>query len=123
MIYIQEYLLSLDQFQNPKVLKDKDAIYILLIRILLLEKGTIQSHPDMGIGIISRYRYIEVEKLPELKNDILYQIATYLPQLQGINVEVSYSDDQELIIDIYVDNVLYKFKTDTNTNTLNLVDI
>ena len=35
---ITEYLLETDKFKRPKIVKDKDAIYILLVRLALLEK-------------------------------------------------------------------------------------
>lgn len=91
---------------------------------MLLEKGTVQSHPDMGVGIISRYRYSYIDKLNELQDDIQNQISTYLPDLQGVNVIIeASSNDQEILIKISVNDVLYTFKTDTPNNTINLLEL
>lgn len=124
MINIEEYLLSIDKFQTPKILKDKDAIFVLLIRLMLLEKGTIQSHPDMGVGIISRYRYSDEDKLQDLQLDIVNQINTYLPKLVGVDVKVSGDPvNKEILVSISVNGVLYTFSTDSNNKTLQLVDL
>ena len=54
---MKEHVLSLNNFNMPKVYNGSDAEYILIVRLLLLEPGKIQTHPYMGVGIISRYRY------------------------------------------------------------------
>jgi hypothetical protein len=54
---ISEFGFSVDEFNNPKVYKNAEAVSTLLVRLLLLEPGTIQSHPNAGVGLISRYRY------------------------------------------------------------------
>ena len=54
---ITEFGFSVDEFQNPKNYKNAEAIATLLSRLLLLEPGTIQSHPDMGVGLYSKYHY------------------------------------------------------------------
>jgi septum formation topological specificity factor MinE len=88
---------------QPDVLEDKDAKYTLIIRLILMEPGTIQTHPEMGVGIISRWRYSDSEDLLNLQNEIRKQISKYLPlELQTSSVSVSYSGKQ-LILNITVD--------------------
>lgn len=115
----QESLLSLDEYQKPKVVKDKDAIFYLLVRLLLLEPGrTDQTHPEMGIGIVSGYRYSYTEDLPQLEAECAKQISTYLPDLGGADVKISTNQDNELLINITINNTLYQFKTDSKRNTI-----
>ena len=44
--HVKEYLLTTDEFRNPKVLEGAKAIGILLVRLLLMEPGTNPLHPD-----------------------------------------------------------------------------
>lgn len=48
---MKEHVLSLNDFNMPKVFDASNSIYVLIVRIILLEPGTFQSHPEMGIGI------------------------------------------------------------------------
>ena len=72
---MKEHVLSLNNFGMPKVFNDNDSAYVLIIRLILLEPGKFQSHPDMGVGIRSRYRFNNEENfLMNLQNDIKKQI-------------------------------------------------
>ena len=117
IVTLREYTLSLNEFNRPKVLEDQDATCIKLAQLILLEKGTFPTRPDMGIGIVSRYRYSSSEDLEQLKADIEDQTATYLPELIATEVEVSESD-KRLKIAIVVDNVVYSLTFDKETKTL-----
>ena len=91
-IPITEPTLSIDEFNNPKVIKNERAVMLLITRLVLLNKGTIQSHPDMGVGLVARYRYSDQDQARALQADIVQQIAQYLPQFQGAEVRVEYED-------------------------------
>ena len=117
-----EHLLSINKFEKPTIAKDNDAVSILITRLILLEPGTIQSHPEMGVGIVSKYRYSETRNIESLRRDIADQITKYLPTLSGANVEVS-TNDKGVTISITIDNVMYAYNFDANTNTLSLKDI
>lgn len=117
-----EHLLSINKFEKPTVAKDNDAVAILITRLILLEPGTIQSHPDMGVGLISRYRYSETGNIESLRRDISDQISKYLPTLAGANVEVSVHD-KETTISVTADNIMYTYTFDANTNTLSLKEL
>lgn len=86
---MKEHVLSLNDFGMPKVFDENDSAYIAIIRLLLLEPGKFQSHPEMGVGIKSRYRYnTDDDFLVTLQNDINNQINKYLPELISTNVTV-----------------------------------
>lgn len=118
---MKEPVLSIDDFNNPKILKDVDAIATLLIRLILLEKGTISTHPDMGVGLVSRWRYCAEDQLPELQKEIYDQILVYLPELLVNNILVYYYD-KYLVIQIEIMKKTYILTTDT-FKYLRLVDI
>ena len=94
---LHEHTLSVDEFNNPKVLKDSEAIATILVRLLLLEPGTFETHPEMGVGLVSRYRYSFHGRAEELRADIQSQIDKYLPTFQGVRVQVSEIDDMYYI--------------------------
>lgn len=114
---ITEFALSVDDFESPKKFKNAEAVSSLLIRLLLLEPGTIQSHPDMGVGIISKYRFsVEGAEL-ELQKDFEKQIEKYLPQFQGARVSVSQKNGT-FMIGVKIDGTLYGIHYDTNTSNV-----
>lgn len=117
---IKEYLLDTNNFQMPKVLKDREAIATLLVRIIMLEPGTFQSHPNMGVGLRSKFRYSQDTDLDNLKTVISTQISTYLSDLSASNIEVTLDDSNQLNIQIYVDGSVYSFKTDTKDGSITL---
>ena len=116
---LNEYLLSVDKYNNPAVKTDKDAIFYLLIRLIMLNPGTIESHPDMGIGLIKNWRYSDMSQIPQLEAEIQSQIETYLPMLQGVSVKVEQVESKEIAIYIKISNIIYSFKTENGT----LVDL
>ena len=117
-----EHLLSINKFEKPTVAKDNDAVSILITRLILLEPGTIQSHPEMGVGLVSRYRYSEIRNIESLRRDIADQIAKYLPTLSGTDVEVT-ANDKSITISVTADNVMYSYNFDAATSTLTLKDL
>lgn len=106
----KEYLLSINEFVQPKVLSGDSAAFADIIRLFLLEPGTNQTHPDMGIGIRSRYRFSDTSEIGKLKQEVKDQIQTYIPNL--------------LIMDIQIetfDNTLAIFITSKNDNVYAVV--
>lgn len=114
---ITEFSFSVDDFQNPKIYKDAEAVSVLLTRLLLLEPGTIQSHPEAGVGLMSKYRFGVEGVANDLRADFQNQIESYLPLLQGVRVTTR-EKDRTLIIAVEVDNILYGIYYDTNTSTI-----
>lgn len=84
----KEYLLSINEFVQPKVLKGESAAYTAILRLFLLEPGTNQTHPEMGIGIRSRYRFSDSADISRLQTEVKSQMKTYLPNLTVMDVQV-----------------------------------
>lgn len=119
----QEMLLSVDSFKKPQVLEGKDAIGILLVRLIQLEPGTFASRPTMGVGLLSNYRYCDQDKVIDLKQHILDQIKTFLPEYQGVEVETSLNSNGQLNIDITIDGTVYKYETEQQTDDSKIIGI
>ena len=119
----QEMLLSVDSFKKPKVLEGKEAIGILLVRLIQLEPGTFSSRPKMGVGLLSNYRYCDEEKALELQEHIKSQIRTYLPEFQAVQVTTKLNPGGKLIIDIAIDEILYRYETEIEPDNNRIVGI
>lgn len=87
-----EFVLSTNAFELPKILEGNEAEYTLIIRLLLLEPGTDQNHPDMGIGIRSRYQFSDTSDINNLSTDIKNQMDKFAPQLLASSVELQIID-------------------------------
>lgn len=114
---MKEYVLSLNDFNMPKVFDASSSIYILIVRIILLEPGTYQSHPEMGVGIKSRYRYGTVDDafLSTLKNDISHQLETYLPSLASTDIVLTVNGNTlGIIIDTNDGAYVLAYNSETN---------
>lgn len=114
---MREYLLSVDDFNQPETTDDKKSTYLELVRLIMLEKNVFQTHPNMGVGIVSRYRYSYTTDIEELRSDISDQIATYLPKLLPVDVVVT-ETDMVTTIKITVDGTLYEIVFDKKTKTI-----
>lgn len=99
------------------VLNNGEAIARVLIHLLLLEPGTIQSHPDMGVGLVSKYRYTTENKIYKLRDDFRGQIEKYLPQYQGVEVNCALKD-KICYITAKIDGTIYAFYYDSDTNDI-----
>jgi hypothetical protein len=115
-----EYLLSINEFNQPKINSGAKAIIYKIIQLIFMNPGTYPTKPYMGIGFIKNYRYSFMDNLSELNEEIREQIKTYLPEFQTVNVEFSTSNSntKQLIIFITVDYMTYSLVLDTNTKTL-----
>jgi len=118
MAGIAEYSLSIDEFNNPKVYEGAEGIMLLLSRLVLLEPGTFQSHPDMGVGLVSNYRFrVDDGGLSsELASRIKTQIDKYLPFLTGVDVDVSIKDNSYYIA-ITINGIIFAIFYDTQSNS------
>ena len=98
---MQEHPLALNSFGMPKVLDGTDAMYTKIVQLMLLEKGTYQSHPNLGLGLRSRYRHNNSENfLQTLQMDITDQIDRFLPSLTTIEISVTMQNN---ILGIVID--------------------
>ena len=107
----REYLLDTDNFNKPMVLEDKQAIAALLTRLILLEPGTNPLFPTMGVGLVSKYRYLFKDSESKLKDDIRNQISMFLPDADCTNVELIYNDDKTIDIEITIDDDIFVYKS------------
>lgn len=119
----QEMLLSVDNFKRPTVLEGKDAIGILLVRLIQLEPGTYASRPKMGVGLLSNYRYCDEAKALQLKDHIRDQIRTYFPEYQGVQVATKLNPSGSLLIDITIDKTMYRYETEQQSDDNRIVGI
>lgn len=119
----QEMLLSVSAFNKPKVLEGKDAIGTLLVRLIQLEPGTFVTRPLMGVGLLSNYRYCDAEKALLLQDHIKEQIKTYLPDYQAVRVTTKLNPSGGLVIDITIDETLYRYETEQQTSDNRIVGI
>ena len=104
----KEYLLKVTPFSEPKVATGTEAIATMLSRIILLEPGTNPLHPTMGVGLVSKYRFLDSEdKKLKLTTDIRRQVETFLPEYQLIDVELEYSSDKTVDIKIMIDETIF----------------
>lgn len=119
LIPIREYSLKVNDFNEPKVYEKQQALMLLLTRLILLEPGAFQSHPDMGVGLISnfRYRVDDGSLVSDLKSRIQSQINTYLPFLDGVNVLVEIHD-KSFYVTIGIDDLIFGVLYNTQTNDL-----
>lgn len=120
---LKEYLISTDDFRQPKEVYGKKAVGVLMVRLLLLEPGTDPMRPEMGVGLVSKYRYMFPDRLTDLKKDITDQLARYLFPYQRIGIVMDVID-KELRMDITIDDTTYKYVTvEQEDNTITLKEL
>ena len=100
-VLLKEYSLKKNAYNTPKEHININAIGIILGRLLLLEPGTITHSPEMGIGLISKYRYMQSDKVDELSNRIKEQISLYIDQFITPTVDITFTPGEN-IMNIYV---------------------
>jgi hypothetical protein len=119
----REYLLTVDQFSNPQVVEGKSAIALLLSRLMILEPGSDPLHPEMGVGI-KNYRFNNnKDALLELKKIINEQLNIYLPNFQGSDVTLKFTEDKILNVNITIGDTTYVYTSETNDSIDTLNDI
>ena len=114
---IHEQTFSVDDFNEPKQFKNARAVMALLTRMLLLDPGTIQTHPECGVGLVSRYRYATEGEEYNLKSDIIKNITNFLPQFQGAQVQVQMVN-HSFRINIVIENYVFGFLYDIDGQNL-----
>jgi hypothetical protein len=118
-----EYLLSVDEFNNPAYLKGKSSVALLLSRLIVLEPGSDPLHPTMGLGI-KNYRFnSNSDNINELKSDLKKQIETFLPQYTGVEISMNISKNKILNVSILIGDTEYRYSTEITTDSLKAVDL
>ena len=114
----KEYTLSINEFMQPKVLKGDQAAYTDIIRLFLLDPGTNQTHPEMGIGIRSRYRFSDTSQISTLREEAKVQMQTYLPNLLTMDVQIETYGSTLAIFITSEDETIYGIGYNTETGTI-----
>ena len=91
-----DHLFTTSTFNKPLVIKDKDAILTLVCRLILLEPGTISIAPEAGVGLVSKYRYMNSETIVDLEENIEEQINRFLPYFTQVDVNISLQENGSL---------------------------
>lgn len=112
-----DYPFSISKIQLPKVYTSLEALQFQIKKLLLMEKGTYESIPNMGIGI-RNYRYNDIENINELKKEIEDQISTYLPYFSLVEVEIKNIDNKTVTFNIVLDDTLVRFKSSSSDYSL-----
>lgn len=111
--------MTLNDFNMPKVLEGTYSMYTNLIYLILLEPGKFQSHPTMGVGLKSRWRYNNEEGfLFNLQREIQSQIERFLPSLTSVKVSLAIQDTL-LHITINTETAVYELTYNSSTDELN----
>lgn len=117
----REYLLSINEFKEPRTVDKKRAIGLLLVRLIVMEPGSDPLHPTMGVGI-RKYRY-GLNNLEELRSEVEYQINTFLPCFPNANVAIVYTPDKICSIEITINDIVYVYDTSKTSTPIKLIDI
>lgn len=126
---IRDYLLGMDDLNRPKVIdmtiikpNVMNSCILMIIRLILLRKGTYPDIPDMGIDIRGRYRFAFESELSMLQHEIQNQIETYLPEFLATEVIVQMrkgeKDGPKVVIQITIDGTTYELVYNISTNTI-----
>lgn len=112
-----EYTMSVNNIRRPVIATQKDAIYILLARLALLDPGTNQAFPTMGLGLKTRWRYALADKVNSLVSEYQRQITMFLPGLRLLELKAEMKG-KTLIFRVNIDNTVYPIKINTENYTL-----
>lgn len=120
---LREYSLNVDKYNSPLVYKNFNALGVILMRLMLLEPGTITHSPRMGLGLISKYRYIQSDKARDLAQAIRDQIRDYLDSTAVTDVNITFPNSGEniMVIDISVNQMQFRYFYDRDKITLNML--
>lgn len=112
-------MLSLNDFNMPKVFNNKHADAIHVVYLILLDKGKFQSHPNMGVGLRTEWRFRSESDILHLLQDEIYdQINTYLPDADVTDIQITLNDEHKLGIIITCGDSSFPIAYDTANDTL-----
>ena len=92
----------------PKELKGIDATHIRILRLILKEPGSSPDFPLMGIGIRSKFRFIDERHLGDIEDEIKNQMSQYLPECLGTRIGLKLVN-KVLYIGISANDVTYEY--------------
>ena len=125
-VNIRDYLLDIDDINQPKVIdlniqqgKISSGL-LMVIRLIIMRKGTNPDIPNMGVDISGRYKFAFDRELAMFQTDVEEQIATYLPEMLPVNVKC-YLDNRgenRLTIELGMDGVIYMLAYNPSSSSL-----
>ena len=120
-----ELTFQIDDFRQPKVLTDFDAVAKRLQNLILMRKGTMPNDFDMGVDINSyRFEYRNSDTENMIRSEINNQIDKYLPDIPVKNFEIVFKNQEQstaiyigfsFIKDFGNKNVILQFDVSTAT--------
>ena len=116
-VVFTEAVLSVNEFNRPKVLYNNDAIAQMLINIAMLDPDTYPDHPGMGLGLVKNYRYTFTKDVEKIKEAFKEQIEKYLYWFDEVDVNISASNS-ELRFIIKLNTMTYRLLLDIDKKTL-----
>lgn len=116
--------MDVDKRQQPKVFRKYEGDIINVFRLIMVEPGTYPTHPTLGVGLVSRWRFRDIDTIKSsLASTIEAQLKDFMPHLIDPQVTVTIvNNNNKNIINISVrinGELTYTFKVDEETrNTL-----
>lgn len=101
--------MSISEFNTNAIFKDTNAIAILLLNLLFMDKGTIPDLPDMGYGIRSRRHIIMRESNIAEENLVINeQVKNYLntTDIRRVSLYADSTDNLVVQVDLVTNEVL-----------------
>lgn len=121
-VVIKEYSMNVDRYGTPSIYKNFNALGVLIGRLLLLEPGTITHSPEMGVGLISKFRFMQSDKKPEFEDRVKDQITDYIDSTLLVDVNVEFIPNKNVMqIFITINNVDYAYYFDSDNITLEMI--
>lgn len=120
-VRIKEYSFAVDKYNNPREFKNFNAIGVLLMRLFFIEPGSITHSPEMGIGLISKFRYMTEERLGEFKDTVKTQIRDYIDESVSVDVNVRFLPNHVMHIMLKIDKYELLFSFNSDNQTLDMI--
>lgn len=111
-----DHLFATSVFNKPLVIEDKEAILTLIVRLILMEPGTMSFIPEAGVGLVSKYRYLSKDMIPTLERDIVDQISRFLPYFKTVDIQITMDTNKILYIELNLDDNLFTLKSSISKN-------
>lgn len=127
---ISDYLLGLDDLQQPQRIDmsiirpgEWNSAILMIARLILMRRGQLDDHPELGIDIRGRYRFSFDSELIQLSQEIQDQVAQYLPEFAPVDVVTVFRDKNGnsaagVEISIIVNNVAYSLLYNLQNETI-----
>lgn len=105
------------------MLKDKNCAIHLIIKLILLNPGSIESFPKMGIGLVQNWRYMSEDDVPKLKETMEHQISTYLPHLTNVQMDLKLDNNKILYTSIMFNGEAVILSSNLETKEIKLINL